>query len=131
MGELTYSSLMGCVIDSAGLRPRLPYPITVAECPMEAPTGGSGRGGQRGPVGELNLHGTCARPFDAPVLRCPTQHGPGRAPDCSYALLRQMVSQWAERQSVLAFALADLSRDTCYRVSNALTVPMLPSGLTG
>jgi hypothetical protein len=29
---------------------------------MEAPTGGSGRRRHRGPVGELNLHGTCAPP---------------------------------------------------------------------
>ena len=48
----TYASLMGCVIDSAGVQPTL--------LALEAPTGGSGRRRHRGPVGELNLHGTCA-----------------------------------------------------------------------
>jgi hypothetical protein len=61
IGGSTYSSLMGWVIDSAGVRRDRPYSIRY-ECPMEAPTGGSGRRRHRGPVGELNLHGTCAPP---------------------------------------------------------------------
>jgi hypothetical protein len=91
---------------------------------MEAPTGGSGRRRHRGPVGELNLHGTCAPPTSHPAqyVRAVFQ-GSSYGPQL---VRRQMASQWAERQSGLAFAfaLADFtfSWDTRDRASNALTV---------
>ena len=101
------------VIDVAGVRTRGCPNAPVAE---ELPTGGSGLGRYRGPVGRTNLLGAGAHLKHGPAAPTlsRTVH-PSSAPGCSYVLLRQLISRFWHRLHFLSGNLP-----TCHGITFSL-----------